>query len=477
MLTALLAGTLALGVGYLLGSGFLRNRWGRRPVLPPVGDSPGTMLDWVVRASGATGCWVQLGDDLPIVSEGVAANDSETDAAMRGRLTTLLLDPADREGVERVDGDRGVMAFVLRPPRGVVLLLSSDAGADRALADAEHLLQLLTTRSTLEKVDRRANGDGESLESAAIRLAHQVERISQSDVVVALRVATGIEIVGVSLRGDQRLVHSRVTPGSALDQVARGEVGGSIMSYNPTGFEARADRREPTGRAVVEPLRDDGTTIGALAYWPEYGVELTGSPAGALSQALANAGPRLRHALERREEREAATRDPLTGLRNRRGFAATFAEVTVGQGALIYADLDHFKKLNDALGHAAGDAALVHFASILGDLVRGRDIAARIGGEEFAIWIPRGNAKRGMVVADRVRQALARREWHWQGHPWAMSASFGVAAWPDHTASRENLETLADEALYRAKREGRNRVCAANPPVGEGAPVAAGPAE
>jgi diguanylate cyclase (GGDEF)-like protein len=133
----------------------------------------------------------------------------------------------------------------------------------------------------------------------------------------------------------------------------------------------------------------------------------------------------------------------------------------VREAALICCDLDKFKTLNDTLGHAAGDAALVHFARLLREQVRGADIPARIGGEEFAIWLPNTSLDVARQVAERIRLKLGTTPWDWQGRRWPLSASFGVAACPETTRSLENLPAQADAALYVAKSAGRNRVEAA----------------
>jgi len=132
--------------------------------------------------------------------------------------------------------------------------------------------------------------------------------------------------------------------------------------------------------------------------------------------------------------------------------------VGVERGTLVALDYDQFKRLNDALGHPAGDAALVHLSRILHEQVRGVDAVARVGGEEFLLWLPGASLDEGLRVAERIRARLAGTSWDWQGRPWPLSASFGVAAWPETTRSRDNLAAQADAALYAAKRGGRDRV-------------------
>jgi diguanylate cyclase (GGDEF)-like protein len=192
--------------------------------------------------------------------------------------------------------------------------------------------------------------------------------------------------------------------------------------------------------------------------WLSAGREPTGSVRAEVMEALDNAAPRIARALEADRHRRAATMDPLTGLHNRRGFDEAFKLITASEGALVYADLDHFKSLNDTLGHPAGDAALVHFGRIIREQIRGCDVPGRIGGEEFAVWLPETSLDLGARIAERIRVKLGTTAWNWQGRVWPLSASFGVAACPETSRSFENLPAQADAALYVAKRTGRNRV-------------------
>jgi diguanylate cyclase (GGDEF)-like protein len=159
--------------------------------------------------------------------------------------------------------------------------------------------------------------------------------------------------------------------------------------------------------------------------------------------------------------RMVATRDDLTGLLNRKGFLdlaaglLTDRAVTQGTGALILADLDHFKAVNDTHGHAAGDTALQAFAGACQDTVRSTDLVGRYGGEEFVLLIPGASAVRAEHIADEISRRLAQV-------PTAdglemPTASYGVALYDARTSDVEELIAAADEALYTAKSLGRNR--------------------
>jgi diguanylate cyclase (GGDEF)-like protein len=158
-----------------------------------------------------------------------------------------------------------------------------------------------------------------------------------------------------------------------------------------------------------------------------------------------------------------AVNDPLTGLLNRRAFRDRMAEEIdrcrryQEVFSLVLVDLDHFKGINDALGHDAGDEVLSWIGRLLTELTRAADVPFRIGGEEFAILCPATPGDVASSVAERlvevVREARPpiRRDLH-------VTMSAGYSSCPEHGSSREDLYFVADQALLRAKREGRNCV-------------------
>ncbi|MBS7546098.1 sensor domain-containing diguanylate cyclase [Ancylobacter oerskovii] len=178
---------------------------------------------------------------------------------------------------------------------------------------------------------------------------------------------------------------------------------------------------------------------------------------------------------ERRERHfeEAALVDDLTGLLNRRGFQSRIREVVAGGGpmAVLALDLDRFKSINDVYGHAAGDDVLRLFADVLRDNLRGADIVARLGGEEFGIVLPGAGEAAAREIAERIRLGFRRSGEGLPMHEARPSASIGVAAGflpplaPE--AALAALQEQADAALYAAKRGGRDRVVVHG--VGEGA--------
>ena len=128
--------------------------------------------------------------------------------------------------------------------------------------------------------------------------------------------------------------------------------------------------------------------------------------------------------------------------------------------AVIIADIDHFKKINDSLGHLAGDRVLRQIAQRLQTAVRPYDVVGRYGGEEFLIVLPHCDADFSLALADRLRCCVALEPANVAGEVVPVTISLGTAAW-DGNASAQELLQIADNALYQAKAEGRNRAVAA----------------
>jgi diguanylate cyclase (GGDEF)-like protein len=152
-----------------------------------------------------------------------------------------------------------------------------------------------------------------------------------------------------------------------------------------------------------------------------------------------------------------ATHDALTGVLNRGAIIDMTAQALMRTGAvMIVLDIDHFKHVNDAFGHPAGDAVIQGIVECLRKIVGETGAIGRVGGEEFTVLIPGGQLEEGLALAEAMRQAVAD---HVFGEPVnrVITASFGVSANPVGT-SFDLAYGLADTALYHAKRQGRNRV-------------------
>jgi diguanylate cyclase (GGDEF)-like protein/PAS domain S-box-containing protein len=203
--------------------------------------------------------------------------------------------------------------------------------------------------------------------------------------------------------------------------------------------------------ALPEPVRQRASVLGEQ-----------------IGMALAN--------LELREKlRNQSIRDPLTGLFNRRYTEETLtrelhrAERQGHSLAMLAIDVDHFKRFNDSFGHEAGDKVLREIAKLLLESTRGGDVASRMGGEELLVVLPSARLEDAQIKGDAIRMAIKQLQvTHLGAALGTVTISVGVSCFPQHGRKAEDLLRAADAALYRAKREGRDRVVLA-----EGAAAAA----
>ncbi len=197
--------------------------------------------------------------------------------------------------------------------------------------------------------------------------------------------------------------------------------------------------------------------------------ERGGAGSSALARAVAETvGPALTSLREREQLRNLVIRDPLTGLYNRRyleeelGRQIDRARRRPDPLAVALLDLDHFRDYNERHGHPAGDLVLQLVGLLLQGFRRGDDVPCRYGGEEFVLIMPAVTVAEAVARLDPLRAALAETAPHREGRPLPpVTASIGVAGLPDHGVSVVALLDTADAAMYRAKKAGRNRVCAA----------------
>ena len=165
---------------------------------------------------------------------------------------------------------------------------------------------------------------------------------------------------------------------------------------------------------------------------------------------------RLTQALE-----HAVNHDSLTGASTRASFKAQMAQLAPGSKAVLLVDIDHFKAVNDRFGHQAGDTALCQFAMRLRRNCREDDIVARFGGEEFVVLLHDVEIAAAQAAAERLCAKVREAPLILDGQAHRLTASFGMAMLTD-TARLDDALARADRALYRAKTEGRNRVCVAD---------------
>ena len=222
-------------------------------------------------------------------------------------------------------------------------------------------------------------------------------------------------------------------------------------------------RRLRTLLAVTNHIRAGDLT--ARTRFPPGEEELSqlGHALDDMAQALQKRDTDLKQAL--RELGEQVITDPLTRLNNRRylwdflGRDLIRARRAVLPVAAILFDIDHFKRFNDTWGHEAGDLVLKSVAEVIRQNVRGSDIACRYGGEEFIIVLSEATRTVAVQRAETLRRDIERMDIVLGDKPLdRVTASFGVALYPTHADNAEALVRAADDALYQAKENGRNRV-------------------
>jgi diguanylate cyclase (GGDEF)-like protein len=213
------------------------------------------------------------------------------------------------------------------------------------------------------------------------------------------------------------------------------------------------------------PLVSFGQILGVLALesssrnaFRESELQCLESVADICATAIQNA-----HYVER--VKQLAYLDGLTGIFNRRFFELRILEEIerarrYGTGmAVIMADIDQFKRLNDEFGHLLGDEVLRQVSSLFHQQLRKIDVVCRYGGEEFGIVLTQTNASHAVSVAEKLRRMV--EHWQFPGVPQTVTISAGVAAFPDHGTTRDELVRSADNGLYAAKQAGRNRIALA----------------
>lgn len=222
------------------------------------------------------------------------------------------------------------------------------------------------------------------------------------------------------------------------------------------------------GSLLCIPMIHAGTLLGVLNFERPEIDGFSANQRDALITATEMVSLAVRNARLHEETVKLSLTDALTGLANRRSLFLRLDEelarlARYGQRlSLIMIDVDHFKRLNDAAGHRAGDETLQEFSSILRSQVRRVDMLARYGGEEFMVLLPETDRQVALEIAEKLRARVEAHGFkHGEGQPGGrLTASFGVATAPLDAMESGALVDLADSALYASKRGGRNRVTA-----------------
>lgn len=393
--------------------------------------------------------------------------------ALRAEQAGLFPEPAWAGGIDR---DRRLLA------QFVLYWLAVLAACSAAMVSELELRRRRYDAEVLHRFAEDLMADELPEEVAARLCAFLADEVGATRVLIGRRGGPGAPLEVAAGRGLAELDASvAATPGSALlDLVAgqRDEV--LVLRLDADRDPVLAGLLPSARRLVALGLRADepGGRAGApvqrfvvVEHAARRGTRVATRFVATVRQATAAASIALSRAELLASSKRAAATDGLTGLANRRMFDQRIAELVAEWRrdrrpfALVLVDVDHFKSVNDRLGHQAGDEVLQAVAASLASVARVNDMAARYGGEEFALLLPGTGRDEAVVVAERARVAL-----HAIADPVAVTASFGVAAVPEDAGDVADVIWRADECLLHAKETGRNRVVAASPRAAAASP-------
>ncbi len=241
------------------------------------------------------------------------------------------------------------------------------------------------------------------------------------------------------------------------------DTGGSLnekdLSTSPESYKLFAE----TASRMSIPLISFGQTLGVLTLHSSERNAFRKSELQSLESVADICASSIQNAHYVERIRQLSYLDGLTGIFNRRFFELRIMEEIERARrcesglAVVIADIDQFKKLNDEFGHLLGDEVLRQVSSLFHQQLRKIDVVCRYGGEEFAILLTNTNAQHALGVVEKLRRLV--EGWQFPGVPRTVTISAGIAAFPEHGTTRDELIRAADIGLYAAKQAGRNRVC------------------
>ena len=249
-------------------------------------------------------------------------------------------------------------------------------------------------------------------------------------------------------------------------------------SFNAEGIALQVEKRKLRPKQMMMdpkatlkshltlPLTVEGEILGCLSLNSDQPNAFDAQDLQFLSVIGYQMAATLKHFQRFSSIKNIAIYDTLTGLYNRRYFEERLgvdAQKSFYSGtplSLVMVDIDHFKKINDTFGHTEGDQALCKISSLLKTSVRKKDTVARYGGEEFILILPEAGLEESFVIAERIRRQVENTSFEVGQTQVNLTLSMGISNFPSHRAkSKEDLVKMADQALYDAKRGGRNKVC------------------
>ena len=384
-------------------------------------------------------------------------------AEARSNLAVPLVAGGELAGVLNVESDR-VDAFTEEHEQQLTVLSAQAALAILALRARSLLHQRIVQLDALYRVSRLAS-DGGDLDEILQRVLEITREVLPEGQVALLLAEDGELRIRASEGYGPDVGELRIPIGEGVTGRCAAE-GKPIVVDRVDHADEYIEGVPDAASEIAVPLQVEGEVIGVLnaeAKVPNaFGEEQERTLMVVAQQVAA-----VIHTLRLHQEtREMAITDALTGLRNRRYFmerleehlrrAARYEE----RLALVLLDCDQFKAINDRYGHPWGDRTLRAIGELLDTVLRESDETARIGGDEFAALLLKADRELVRGIVQRVRNAAAEVALEIEdGEPIRLTLSMGVAFYPDDAAGPEELLRLADEALYRAKEQGRDRVC------------------
>ncbi len=371
----------------------------------------------------------------------------------------------DQQMPEGKKGEQDLRAEIVRLNKIIQALMNR---AERNTSGQDSDFNLFQTTIVLEEKVRRRT---EELEASLRDNEHITRALRESE--ERFRGLVSQSLVGIGIIEDGKLsyVNSKLADifGYSIDEISQLSLFNIIAKGDHPILSERirkilADDRKREGTFIYRGLRKDGVEISVEAT----GIRMSISGKNALIFTLMDITERVRAEKEVQELnirlREQSLRDPLTGLFNRRYLEESLGRELIRAQrqntslSLIMGDIDHFKKVNDTYGHPAGDKVLKVFGELIRQYSRGSDICCRYGGEEFLLVCSNMVTEKAYERAEQLRMALLDTPVTFEGAIIKVTASFGVASYPQHGDTDDALISAADNALYEAKNAGRNQV-------------------
>jgi len=314
----------------------------------------------------------------------------------------------------------------------------------------------------------RALNSALGLESAFVAIVDAVRQIVLADFIAVSLVESerhrlshivgenADQLLGQSFPVDQGLVGKVLKYARTLPDKADYQGTSPILSHDHQFAEYRS-------LMIVPLVQEERPVTGALIVAARQPGVFSRTCREMLEMLAGQAAVKIELAQSHEQINRLATIDTLTGIANRRAYQRGFeamlerADRRGGSLYLVLCDIDHFKRINDRFGHPFGDEVLRRVARLFERVIRSNDLAARTGGEEFAILLEDSDEQGAWKVAERLREMVEQLKLRFRGEIVPVAISLGIAAFPRDADSLEKLVSCADQALYRAKDEGRNR--------------------